>query len=91
MHPRLRKRLIALEYANLNQLITKASRIEQFIMGKEQKRANKAGGLGPQLISANDYDSTEEETAEASMSAEMLTAAILKRKPYTCPAYRSAG
>ena len=28
MHPQLSKRLIALEYANLNQLITKAFRIE---------------------------------------------------------------
>ena len=56
MHPRLRKRLIALEYANLNQLIIKASRIEQFIMEKEQKRANETGGLGPQLFSTDDYD-----------------------------------
>ena len=45
MHPWLRKRLIALEYVNLNQLITKASKIEQFIMEKEQKGANKLGGL----------------------------------------------
>ena len=35
MHPLLRKRLIALEYTNLNQLITKASRMERFIMKKE--------------------------------------------------------
>ena len=42
-------------------------------MEKEQKRANETGHLGPQLISSNDYNSVEEEMAEASMSAEMLT------------------
>ena len=38
MHPLLRKRLIALKYKNLNQLITKASRMEQVIMERDQKR-----------------------------------------------------
>ena len=47
-------------------------------MEKEQKRANKIGGLGSQLILADDYDLAEEEMAEASMSAEMLIAAIFK-------------
>ena len=49
-------------------------------MEKEQKGPNKIGGLGPQLISVDDYDSTEEEMAEASMSAEILTLAILFKK-----------
>ena len=80
MYPRLRKGLIALEYANLNQLIIKAFRIEQFITEKEQKRSNETGGLGPQLISTDNYDSVEEEMVEGSMSSKMLTAAIFKKK-----------
>ena len=60
-------------------------------MEKEQKMANETGGLWPQLILADDCDSAEEEMVEASMSAEILTTAIFKRKPYTCPAYRLAG
>ena len=80
MHPQLRKRLIALKYANLNQLITRAFIIEQFITEKEQKRSNEIGGQGPQLILADDYDSAEEEMAESSMSAEILIAAISKKK-----------
>ena len=62
-----------MEYTNLNQLITKASRIEQFIMKKEHKRANETGGLGPQLISVGTYNLAEEEMVEASMSAEIVT------------------
>ena len=79
-----------MEYANLNQLISKASRIEQFIIEKEQKRANETRGLGPQLILIDDYDSAEEEMVEASMSVEMLTATIFKKRLYTRPAYMPA-
>ena len=59
-------------------------------MEKEHKKDNEIRGLGPQLITVDDYDSTKEEIAKASMSAEMLTTTIFKRKPYTCPTYRSA-
>ena len=56
--------------------------MEQAIMEKDQKRNNEIGGLGPQLISVEDYDSAEKEMAEDSVSTEMLTAGIFKRKPH---------
>ena len=60
-------------------------------MEEEQKRIKETGGLEPQIILADNYDSVEEEMVEDSMSAEMLTDAIFKRKPYTCPTYRLGG
>ena len=63
----------------------------QFIMEKEQKKANETGNLESQLISTYNYDSAKEEMVEVSTSAKMLIAAIFKRKPHTCLAYGSAG
>ena len=43
MHPQLRERLVAIEYLDLAQLSSRAFRVEQCIVEKEQRRSYRAG------------------------------------------------
>ena len=61
MHPQLKEKLVAIEYSDLAQLSSRASKLEQCIIEKEQKRSNRAGPRGPQMISVIDCDSIEED------------------------------
>ena len=54
-------KIIAIEYFYLAQLTSRASRVEQCIVEKEQKRSSRAGPIGPQLISVNECHSAEED------------------------------
>ena len=40
MHPQLRERLVAIEYLDLAQLTSRASRVEQCIVEKEQRESS---------------------------------------------------
>ena len=47
MHPQLRERLVAIEYLDLAQLLSRASRVKQCIVENEQRRFNYAGPRRP--------------------------------------------
>ena len=55
---------MAIRYSNLAQLTSYASRVEQYIMEKKQRRSGYARLRGPQLISMIDCDLAEEDTQE---------------------------
>ena len=61
MHPQLRERLVVVEYSNLVQLTCIASRVEQYIVDKEQRKSSCVRPQGPQMISVIDYNSSEED------------------------------
>ena len=55
------ERLIAIEYSNQFHLASRTSRVELFIMEKEQSRSNQASPQVPQLILVIEYDLAEED------------------------------
>ena len=50
MHPQLRRKPVAIEYSNLAQLSSKASKVDQCIVEKEQRRCHRARPRGPQMV-----------------------------------------
>ena len=87
MHPQLRERLVAIEYSDLAQLTSQASRVEQCIVEKEQSWSGHVRPRGPQLISIIECDSIEEDTwEELKRQANIMTPEFVHGKPYTCPA-----
>ena len=68
MHPQLRERLVAIEYSYLAQLTSRALRVEQCIMEKEQSKSSCAGPKGPYMILVIECDSAKEETWEKSLN-----------------------
>ena len=63
--------------------------MEQFIIGKEQRRANRAEPQGSQLVVVVEYDSAEEEAGdiEGTLKGEIMVAKLLKGKTYTYTAF----
>ena len=46
MHPQLKEKLVAIKYLDLAQLLSRASKVEQCIDEKEQRRSNQAEPKG---------------------------------------------
>ena len=61
MNPQLREKLIVSEYCDLAKLPWKASWLEQFIIERGQRKANRVGLRGSQLVAVVEYDWAEEE------------------------------
>jgi len=76
MHFHLRKKLRAQECNDMNQLASKATRVEQLIIDKEQIQENK--GRGPQLESI--VDSDEYTTISIQGEAKIMASKIARWK-----------
>ena len=86
MHPQLREKLVAVEYLHLAQLSSRASKVEQYVIEKEQRSSHRAGPRGPQMVLVIDCDSAEEDVwEEPEMQAYIMVAEFVQSKPYICP------
>ena len=79
MNPRLREKLIVIEYSDLAQLSCKASRMEQFIVEQKQRRTSRAEPRGCQLVVVVEYDLAKEEVndEERIVQGEIMAAELL--------------
>lgn len=61
-----------------------ASRVEQCIAEKEQRKSNQVGPKGPYLILVIDYDLVEEDAREDQLNvqADIMVAEFIQGKPY---------
>ena len=65
-------------------MVSRASRVEQCIVEKGQRRSNRAGLRRPQLISVIDCDSVEEDNwKEPKGLADIMVAKFIHGKLYT--------
>ena len=88
MHLQLKERLITQECIDLTQLATKASRIEHFLLGKEQRKAILVGKR-PHLVTISDNDYLMEATnLSKEQLVDVMVVEIQKWRAYLCPTLR---
>ena len=75
---------MAIEHSDLAQLASRAPRVEQCIVEKEQRRSNRVEPRGSQLISVIDYDLAEKDgwQDQPNAQADIMAAKFVQDKPY---------